>query len=105
MDDDRPLSFMAQVNLADTSGLTNGVLPATGLLSFFYDAVNQPWGFDPADSGGRAVRYWPANAALVRCEYPSAILISLAAFAPCGWWEGEFMMRSWAETMTPGRTA
>jgi uncharacterized protein YwqG len=73
MDDGRPLSFMAQVNLAGMSGLTNGVLPATGLLSFFYEAVDQPWGFDPADSGGWAVKYWPADAALARCEYPSGL--------------------------------
>ena len=48
-----PLSFIAQVNLADVAPYeAEGLLPRDGLLSFFYDAVEQEaWEFDPADHG------------------------------------------------------
>jgi uncharacterized protein YwqG len=54
-----PLSFIAQVNLADVSAYdVEQALPAGGLLSFFYDAASQSaWGFDPADQGSWAVHY------------------------------------------------
>ena len=47
-----PLSFLAQFDCAALAPLDReGLLPKTGLLSFFYDAESQPWGFDPADRG------------------------------------------------------
>jgi uncharacterized protein YwqG len=54
MHEERPLAFLAQINLADiaSGGGTNLSLPSSGLLSFFYDAESQPWGFDPGDSAG-----------------------------------------------------
>jgi uncharacterized protein YwqG len=60
-DDDGPLSFIAQVNLADVAPYdSEGVLPRDGLLSFFYDAVTQDaWGFDPADVARLLVIYPP----------------------------------------------
>jgi len=59
--EDGPLSFIAQVNLADVTAYeSEGALPSDGLLSFFYDAVTQSaWGFDPADHGSAAVIYTP----------------------------------------------
>lgn len=52
----RPLDFMLQINLADLQGLQSGLdLPAQGLLSFFYDAQEQPWGYDPADRDGHQI--------------------------------------------------
>jgi uncharacterized protein YwqG len=36
-------------------------LPASGLLLFFYDLQDQPWGFDPKDRGGSATVYIPAT--------------------------------------------
>jgi len=36
-------------------------LPRTGLLLFFYDMQDQPWGFDPKDRGGSATIYLPAS--------------------------------------------
>ncbi|WP_055108630.1 YwqG family protein [Paenibacillus ihumii] len=50
------LSFIAQINLNEISMLQN-VLPKNGLLSFFYDAFEQPWGFDPKDAGRWKVIY------------------------------------------------
>lgn len=49
----RPLDFLLQVNLSDVSQHDSECrLPPTGLLSFFYDLENQPWGYDPADLVG-----------------------------------------------------
>lgn len=54
----RPLSFIAQFNCAEISKLdTEGVLPKTGLLSFFYEMDSQLWGYDPKDNGCARV-YW-----------------------------------------------
>jgi uncharacterized protein YwqG len=54
MQKERPLAFLAQINLSDiaAAGGTNLELPQHGLLSLFYDAESQPWGFDPGDSVG-----------------------------------------------------
>lgn len=48
----RPLSFFAQFDLSQISEFdTEGLLPPTGMLSFFYDYETQRWGFDPKDKG------------------------------------------------------
>lgn len=52
--DGRPLSFLACFDLAEV-GPALDWLPRTGWLLFFYDMVEQPWGFDPEDQGGWAV--------------------------------------------------
>jgi uncharacterized protein YwqG len=72
-DDDDPLSFVAQVNLADVAPYeAEGLLPRDGLLSFFYAAVKQEaWGFDPADHGSAAVLYVPATAETHTREPPT----------------------------------
>lgn len=49
---DRPLSFLAQIELEALSGFTGtDVLPSHGLLSFFYDPLQDTWGYDPNDVG------------------------------------------------------
>lgn len=56
----RPLSFMAQINLADIAEYdTENLLPKTGVLSFFYEMVTMQWGFDPLDKGCARVYYFP----------------------------------------------
>jgi uncharacterized protein YwqG len=49
----KPLDFLLQIDLADLRpfGAAAGI-PARGLISFFYDTENQPWGFDPVHQGG-----------------------------------------------------
>lgn len=71
----RPLSFLAQINLAEVQSFPAArQLPAHGLLSFFYDAVEQPWGFDPADEGRWRVLYFPnASQSLERTEWPEEL--------------------------------
>lgn len=67
-----PLSLVAQVDLAQVAPFGLGsILPPAGLLLFFYDAVEQPWGFDPADRGSSAVLHVPAGVATSRREPPS----------------------------------
>lgn len=68
----RPLDFMLQIDLADLQGLQSGLdLPAQGLLSFFYDAQEQPWGFDPADRDGHHIVLFDAEG-LQRLPAPDA---------------------------------
>jgi uncharacterized protein YwqG len=57
-----PLSFIAQIRLADVAPFDpQHVLPPGGLLSFFYDAAQQTYGADPADRGGWTVVYVPGD--------------------------------------------
>lgn len=56
----RPLDFLLQVNLAEIAPFdADRLLPGSGLLSFFYDLENQPWGFDPKELGGYRVLFFP----------------------------------------------
>jgi len=56
----RLLDFLLQINLADVHPFeSQQLLPATGLLTFFYDLNDQPWGFDPAELEGFRVIYTP----------------------------------------------
>lgn len=72
VDRDRPLDFLLQVNLSEAAPLDRtGLLPAAGLLSFFYDLENEPWGYDPQDLGGFRVLYIPAAEAVVPRDVPN----------------------------------
>jgi uncharacterized protein YwqG len=63
----RPLSFLAQINLADVAQQRCDLpLPEDGHLLFFYDMEVQPWGFDPHDGGGARVVYVPKGTQLAR---------------------------------------
>jgi len=69
-----PMAFIAQIKLADAHPYdTEGALPATGMLSFFYDATQQTFGGDPADRGGWAVLSIQEGAALQRQTAPTAL--------------------------------
>lgn len=47
------LPFLAQINFAElNAGGAIGDMPTSGVLSLFYDMVEQPWGFDPKDAPG-----------------------------------------------------
>jgi uncharacterized protein YwqG len=69
-----PLSFIAQINLADVSRLdSGGLLPETGMLYFFYSADQAVWGFDPKDRSGFEVLYFDGNSPLKRTEFPEEL--------------------------------
>lgn len=49
----RPLSFIAELDLAALRAVGGpDWLPAEGVLHLFFDAEEEPWGFDPADRDG-----------------------------------------------------
>jgi len=52
-----PLAFLCQLNLAALNIPKPSPLPASGLLYFFYEAKEQPWGFEPEDKGQWKVIY------------------------------------------------
>lgn len=67
----RPLTFFAQFDLEEISKYdTEGLLPKTGVLSFFYEYDSQPWGYDPKDKGCARVYLFPEKSALHRAEFP-----------------------------------
>lgn len=48
-----PLSFVAQINLADATAIVPEIpVPTHGVLSFFYDTDRRPSGMEPSDAGG-----------------------------------------------------
>jgi uncharacterized protein YwqG len=57
-----PQAFIAQFHLPDlVSDDVESVLPPTGMLYFFYEAEEQPWGYDPADRGAWSVLYFDGD--------------------------------------------
>lgn len=55
----RPLSFLCQINLAETAEFDEEhLLPEEGMLAFFYDCASFTWGFDPADRGSARVFFF-----------------------------------------------
>jgi len=54
---DKPLSFLAQLSLAEIHASLPSFLPASGFLFFFYDQDQGVWGFDPSDLAGWRVLY------------------------------------------------
>ena len=67
-----PLSFVAEIDLTPASAaLGESGLPTSGLLEFFYDAVQMPWGFDPRDRPRWRVLHVPADAPAR--EFPTAL--------------------------------
>lgn len=61
----KPQSFLAQIDLSaiPAEARTDG-LPSAGLLSFFYSAEQDTWGFDPKNRGSWRVTFFdkPADA-------------------------------------------
>lgn len=67
----RPLSFLAQFDLSEISKYdTEGSLPKTGLLSFFYECETSSWGYDPKDKGCARVFFFDDTSGLVPAEFP-----------------------------------
>ena len=79
-----PLSFICQLNLDDVQAFACcQALPRTGRLLFFYDSVQQRWGFDPNDRESFSVIYTRSpEASLRRRNWPDD-LVQEARFDPC----------------------
>jgi uncharacterized protein YwqG len=82
--DGKPLAFIAQIRLEDATPYESArVLPATGLLSFFYDAQQETYGADPADRGGWQVLYHAGDASQLRRADAPASLPAAARYTAC----------------------
>ena len=67
----RPLDFLLQVHLAGAAPhAPPGELAAAGLLTFFYDACDQPWGHRPDELGGYRVVHHLSAAGFVPTPRP-----------------------------------
>lgn len=78
-----PLAFLAQINLAEVSGFSaSSDLPSSGFLSFFYNAAQDTWGFDPKDKGSWQVYYFADMNVIQRIEFPND-LPDEGRYLPC----------------------
>lgn len=67
----RPLSFLAQINLEEISGYDkDNQLPHKGILYFFYELCTMKWGFDPKDKGCAKVVYAENADDLQEIDFP-----------------------------------
>ncbi|WP_302949367.1 YwqG family protein [uncultured Selenomonas sp.] len=67
----RPLAFLAQINLGEAAPYDRtGLLPKTGVLSFFYETVSMEWGFELKSEGYARVYYFPETEGLVPTKIP-----------------------------------
>ena len=72
--DGRPLAFLAQLDCAALGAAgTPDWFPEHGMLFFFYDLIEMPWGFDPDDAGGWAVIHDERGPASARREIPEGV--------------------------------
>ena len=71
----QPLYFLCQLNLTEVKPYDSyNLLPDEGLLSFFYDAAGQPWGYDPNNGDGFHVfHFTQAPDRLQRMQQPTAL--------------------------------
>lgn len=66
-----PLTFLAQFNLKELSEYdTEGLMPKTGVLSFFYELESMKWGLSPDDKGCAKVFYFEDENVLQSCSLP-----------------------------------
>lgn len=72
--DNRPLSFLCQINLSEIKSYDKDkLLPNKGLLLFFYEQESMRWGFDPEDSGCSRVYYFEDTDKLEATELPAEL--------------------------------
>jgi uncharacterized protein YwqG len=70
----RPLAFLAQIAFSELPAIDDPLkLPQTGLLSFFYDVVEQPWGYDPKNSGSSCVVFTAGSHDVERRAAPAEL--------------------------------
>lgn len=70
--ENRPLSFLCQINLQDAKKYDKeNLLPEKGLLLFFYELDTMCWGFDTEDEGCSRVYYFENENLLEETDFPS----------------------------------
>ncbi|MFD1177839.1 YwqG family protein [Paenibacillus puldeungensis] len=80
----QPLYFICQLNLNEVKPFDlSDLLPSSGILSFFYDALEQPWGYDPNDKNGFRILFFSQEPSqLIRIEEPT-IFLEQGTFGSC----------------------
>lgn len=67
----KSMSFIGQINCAEMAAADkSGMLPRTGLLSFFYCADQEAWGFNPEDSDRFKVLFTTELNGLQQRDFP-----------------------------------
>ncbi|OWA37683.1 hypothetical protein B9G55_06450 [Saccharibacillus sp. O16] len=72
MYEQQPLTFIAQIRLEEVPYKPE-ILPQNGLLSFFYNAVDQPWGYGPEHAGQWKVIHTESTNELERITPPDQV--------------------------------
>ncbi len=68
----RSLSFIGQIDLEEAAKFdSSGLLPKQGLVSFFYCADQEAWGFDPKDASRSRVLYTEKVGELLKRDMPT----------------------------------
>lgn len=71
---ERPLTFLAQLDCRSLAPFdADGLLPHSGVLSFFYEYQSQKWGFDPKDEGCARVFWFEDAEGLRPAPFPQAL--------------------------------
>jgi len=69
----RPLTFFCQINLAEAAPFDrDGLLPKTGILSFFYEWQSYSWGMDAEQQKAAKVFYFENTDGFVSAELPDS---------------------------------
>lgn len=77
----RPLAFLAQFDCEELARFDkDGLLPKTGVLSFFYELDSRRWGFDPDDKGCAKVYWFEDKGSLRRAEFPKDLGVNAIDF-------------------------
>lgn len=98
-----PLAFIAQINLSEIHAFDlTGLLLASGLLYFFYDADHVPVEYDPTLRGGWRVLYENVDySRFQRVPVPSALLEKKPTWLPQGQQYAECALRFSLEVTLP----
>lgn len=71
----RPLAFLAQFRMEEFASVDiENLLPHSGMLYFFYEAEEQPWGIDREDFGSWRVLYYDSSLNSLRRRLPPQTL-------------------------------
>ena len=72
---EKPMSFIAQINLSEMTDFdTSMTLPHAGILYFFYDSEQSVWGFDPKDASMFKVLFYTGSIDRLRpTEFPEGL--------------------------------
>jgi hypothetical protein len=100
-----PLSFLAQIDFRELRGFGGDglVLPKDGVLTFFYDVEEQPWGYDPSHASGWALSYARDSATAVDVESPHGAIPFdpeplVPTTSPTLPWPGDLALRSFGSS-------